>query len=111
MANVAGKFGMKLVTIAVGIPVGIATKKLIDRVWTTARPQDPPRKPSDPDVRWHDAVGWAALSAIGVVAADLLSRRGAESVWRALTGSEPPKPKSKEQKKLEKANDEVAVSA
>jgi hypothetical protein len=103
MANVAGKIGLKLVTIAVSIPVGIATKKVIERAWTTARPQDPPRKPSDPDVRWTDAVAWAAISAAGVVAADLIARRSAESLWRTLTGSEPPTPKSKDQKKLEAA--------
>jgi hypothetical protein len=103
MANVAGKIGLKLVTIAVSIPVGIATKKVIERAWTTARPQDPPRKPSDPDVRWTDAVAWAAISAAGVVAADLIARRSAESLWRTLTGSEPPTPKSKDRKKLEAA--------
>ncbi|MDT4943923.1 MAG: hypothetical protein QOH14_656, partial [Pseudonocardiales bacterium] len=92
MANVAGKIGLKLVTIAVSIPVGIATKRVIERAWTTARPADPPRKPSDPDVRWTDAVAWAAISAVGVVAADLIARRGAESLWRTLTGSEPPTP-------------------
>jgi hypothetical protein len=110
MANVAGKIGMKLATIAVGIPVGIVTKKLVERTWATARPGDPPRKPSEPGVRWADALAWAALSAVGVVAADLLTRKGAESAWRALTGSEPPPPKpSKAQKKLEKAQDKVAV--
>lgn len=103
MANIAGKIGLKVVTIAVGIPVGIATKKLIERGWTTLRPDDPPRKPSDPNVRWTDALGWAALSAAGVVAADLLARRGAESIWRTVLGTEPPTPKSKEQKKLEAA--------
>ncbi|MDT4932712.1 MAG: hypothetical protein QOK11_604 [Pseudonocardiales bacterium] len=103
MANVAGKIGLKLVTIAVSIPVGIATKRVIERAWTTARPADPPRKPSDPDVRWTDAVAWAAISAVGVVAADLIARRGAESLWRTLTGSEPPTPKSKDQTKLEAA--------
>jgi hypothetical protein len=103
MANVAGKIGLKVVTIAVGIPVGIATKKLIERGWATLRPEDPPRKPSDPNVRWSDALGWAALSAAGVVAADLIARRSAESIWRTLIGTEPPTPKSKYQKQLEAA--------
>jgi hypothetical protein len=103
MANVAGRIGLKLMTIAVSIPVGIATKKVIERAWATARPEDPPRKSSDPEVRWTDAVAWAAISAAGVVAADLIARRGAESLWRTLTGSEPPTPKSNDQKKLEAA--------
>jgi hypothetical protein len=103
MANVAGRIGLKVMTIAVSIPVGIATKKVIERAWTAARPKDPPREPSDPDVRWTDAVAWAAISAVGVVAADLIARRGAESLWRTLTGSEPPTPESKDQKRLEAA--------
>ncbi|MCU1657202.1 MAG: hypothetical protein JWO57_1858 [Pseudonocardiales bacterium] len=108
MANVAGKIGMKIMTIVVGIPVGIVTKKIVERVWAAGRPDRPPRKPSEPGVRWGDALAWGALSAAGVVAADLVTRRGAESVWRTLTGSEPPPPKpSKAQKKVEQAHDKV----
>jgi hypothetical protein len=76
MANVAGKLVMKLLTIAIGIPVGIVSKKAIDGLWSGAR-SDAPRKPSEPGVRWRDAIGWAALSAAGMVVADLLTRKGA----------------------------------
>jgi hypothetical protein len=101
MANLAGKVVMKALTIAVGIPVGVVTKKSIETVWSTTHPDDPPRKPKDPNVRWRDAIGWAALSAVGVVAADLITRRGAEEVWRIVLGTEPPQPKSKDEKKQE----------
>ena len=37
-----------------------------------------------------DALGWAALSAVGIAAAELVSLKGAAEVWRTLTGSEPP---------------------
>ncbi len=90
MANVAGKIVMKLLTVAVGIPVGIATKKAIEQTWATARSADTPRKPSELGVRWGDALGWAALSAAGAVLANLLSRRGAEELWRTVIGTEPP---------------------
>jgi hypothetical protein len=112
MAHVAEKLSMKLVTALVGIPVGIATKRAVERVWRTARPADAPRKPSQRGVRWGDAIGWAALSAAGVVAADLLTRKGAEEVWRTLIGTEPP-PRSgtRAQKKLEKAQDKADLSA
>jgi hypothetical protein len=104
MANIAGRVGMKIMTIAVGIPVGIATKKAVERLWLTARPDDPPRKPSEAGVHWKDAIGWAALSSAGVVAADLLTRRGAQSVWRAIIGTEPPAPKTtRAEKNLEQA--------
>src|SRR5579859_4049198 len=101
MADVAGKVVMKVLTIAVGIPVGVLAKKTVETVWSTARPNDPPRRPKDPHVRWRDAIGWAALSAAGVVAADLITRRGAEEVWRVVLGTEPPTPKSKADKKQE----------
>ena len=90
---VAGKVGLKLMTALIGIPVGIVTKKVVERAWHTARPGDPPRKPAEPEVRWSDAIGWAALSAVGVVIADLVTRRSAEASYRAITGSQPPAPK------------------
>lgn len=109
--GVGPKIGMKLMSIAISIPVGIVTKKVVQRTWVAARPADPARKPSDPDVHWADAIGWAALSAAGVVAAELLTRRGAESAWRTITGSEPPPPKpTKAQKKLEKAAEKAGVT-
>lgn len=104
MANIAGKLVMKIMTIAVGIPVGIATKKLVNGVWNTARSAETPRKPAQRGVRWGDAIGWAALSAAGVVLTDLVTRRGAEEAWRTVVGTEPPaRPSTKAEKKLEKA--------
>lgn len=111
MANLVGKLGMKVTTIIVGIPVGIATKKVVEHTWAALRPADPPRKPQESGVRWGDAISWAALSAAGVVAADLLTRKGAESVWRAVMGTEPPPPKvSKAEKKLEAAQEKVSAA-
>ena len=108
MANPAGRITMKLMSVAVGIPVGIVTKKLVEQAWATARPADAPRKASEPGVRWGDAITWAALSAVGVVVADLVTRRGAEEVWRTLIGTEPPPPKTtKAEKKLEKAAEKL----
>lgn len=108
MAEVAGKIGMKILTIALGIPVGIATKKIVERVWAMARPDDPPRKPSERGAMWTDAMGWAALSAAGVVAAEFATRRGAEKTFRAITGNAPPPPKpGKAARKLEAAQAKV----
>ena len=93
MANPVGKLGFKLVSVAVGIPVGILTRKIIGRLWLVARPADPPRQSADPQVRWADALGWAALSAAGVAATELITSKGAVSLYRSLTGSPPPPPK------------------
>jgi len=102
--------GMKVISIVIGIPVGIVTKKAVERVWLAARPEDPPRKPSQRDVNWSDAIAWAALSGAGVVVTELVTRRSAESAFRVITGSEPPAPKptkaeKKSLKTLEKAAD------
>jgi hypothetical protein len=108
MANSGGRLVMKAMTVAIGIPVGRASKKLVERSWAAARPGDPPRRPDDAGVAWGDAVGWAALSAAGVVLAQLLTRRGAEEVWRTFLGTEPPAPKpTKAQRKLEAAQQEL----
>jgi uncharacterized protein DUF4235 len=112
MAHVAEKVTMKLMTVVVGIPVAKATKKLVEGAWHAARPADAPRRPNERGVRWADAVGWAALSAAGVVLADLLTRKGAEEVWRTIIGTEPPPhPKTKAEKKLEKAQEKADLSA
>jgi len=104
MAKVAGKVGMKIVTLLVAIPVGKATKKVVNGAWSAARSPDTPRQPAERGVRWGDAIGWAALSAAGVVLADLVTRKGAEEVWRTVIGTEPPaRPSTKAEKKLEKA--------
>ena len=110
MANIIGKIVMKILTIVVGIPVGKFVKRLVEQAWAAARPEHPPRRPAEPGVRWGDAVGWAALSAAGVVATDLLTRRGAESMWRAVMGTEPPPSKKrKAEHNLEQAQESLGA--
>jgi Protein of unknown function (DUF4235) len=106
------KIGMKLMSIVIGVPVGILTKKVVERTWLAARPENPPRKSTDTDVQWGDAIGWAALSAAGIVVAELVTRRGTQVAYRAITGNEPPPPKpGKDAKKLEKAASKAKVTA
>jgi hypothetical protein len=90
MANMVGRIGWRITTIAVGIPVGIVAKKAVERAWLAARPDDPPHRAKDPNTQLGDALGWAALSAVGIAATQLLTRRWAAAVWRSLTGAEPP---------------------
>ncbi len=109
---VGAKIGMKLISIAIGIPVGIVTKKVIERAWVAARPNDPPRKATEADVAWGDAVSWAALSAVGIVIADLATRRSTEVAYRKITGNEPPPAKpAKPSKKLAQASEKSKVTA
>jgi hypothetical protein len=109
MAQVVGKISMKVLSIAVGIPVGIATRKVVARLWVAARPGEPAHDVKDREARWADVMGYAALAGAGGVAAKLLTRKGAESTYRKLTGLEPPAAgPTREQKRLEEAEQEAA---
>jgi hypothetical protein len=90
----SGRLVMKVLSLAVGVPVGIASKRLVQRAWAAARPDDPPREAKQAGVLWGDAIGWAVLSAASGVIAQLVTRRGAEEVWRTMLGTEPPAPKA-----------------
>jgi len=110
--GVGAKIGIKTINILIGIPVGIATKKLVERLWTLARPDDPAREPAERTVQWIDAIAWGALSAAGIVAADLVSRHTAEATFRAITGSEPPPTRpGRAVKRLGKASEKAATTA
>lgn len=90
MAHFAGRLTMKIMTIVVTIPVGLATRALVVRAWSMARPADAPRKPGEDGVKWGDAVGWASLSAASLVVTNLVARKGAEEMWRTIIGGDPP---------------------
>ena len=80
----------KLLTILVAIPVGRAIKKLIERGWTVARPENPPKNPKKADVGWGDALIWAAISGVGAALGKVVTAKGAAGAWRAMIGTEPP---------------------
>mgnify|MGYP003297664768 CR=1 FL=1 len=109
MANVPGKIVMKVITIAVGLPVTIVTKRVVEKVWVAANPDDPPRSAKQDGVAWSDALAWAALSATAMVVADLVTRKSAASTYRVLTGVEPPPQKSKAAKKAAKAQAKIEL--
>jgi hypothetical protein len=103
MANVGANISIKILTIAIGIPIGIATRKMVERVWIAAGP-DRPRRAEDDDVQWADAIAWAAITGVGMAIADLLTRKGAEEIYRAVVGSTPDATvKPKASKKVAKA--------
>ena len=61
------------------------------------------------DVRWQDALIWAGLTGLGTAVAQLVSTKGADAVWRAITGMPPPGPKVKKSKKDKAKQDVPAV--
>lgn len=94
MAGAAGRFGFKLVAMAVAIPVGRLVTKATTKAWATARPDNPPVNPRDLETKWPDALIWAGLTGVGAAVAELLASKGADTAWRALTGKPSPKPKA-----------------
>lgn len=89
MAHLGAKIGMKVLTIGVSIPVGIVARTFVEKVWVAAGP-DRPHEAKDDGVQWMDAIGWAALTAVTMAAADLLTRKGAEEIYHTLLGEKPP---------------------
>lgn len=84
------KIGWKIVTLLFAIPIAKLATKITEQIWLALRPNDPPRDPGKSDTSWADAIGWAAVSAIGLAAGRLIAARGAARTWRTLFGQEPP---------------------
>lgn len=96
------KLMLKLLTILISIPVGRLVTKSIDRVWLAVRPSTPTDRDDAAAVQWKDALAWAALSAAGLAAAQLLTKRGAETAYRAILGTPPPPVATPAEKRLAK---------
>ncbi len=90
MAKMTQRVGMKLLQLVISIPVGIVTKRIVDRYWQASHPEDPARSPADPRAHWRDALAWAAVSAMGLAVSRLVTAKGAAAMWRMITGKEPP---------------------
>ena len=90
MANAASKSTVKILTIAIGIPVGMTSRRLVARIWATARPAAKVRRETQSGPSWGDTLGWALLSTTGIVVTELVSRTAAETAYRAVLGIEPP---------------------
>jgi Protein of unknown function (DUF4235) len=88
--NNAGKLGYKMLAGA-GAAVGASVaRKALDRGWKTATGKEPPTNPEHPDVKWSEAVMWAAASATVVALARLLAQRRVAATWRRASGELPP---------------------
>jgi hypothetical protein len=84
------KLGYKVLAGA-GAAVSTAiTRKVLHTGWKKATGKEPPADPSHPDVRWREALGWAAASAAGLAAAKLFAQRRVAATWRRASGVLPP---------------------
>jgi NhaP-type Na+/H+ or K+/H+ antiporter len=76
--------GTKVVSAVAAMAAAFVARKLITFVWTKAVGKEPPTHPEDPQVALSEALGWAALTGVGVEAARLLATRAAAR--RAYSG-------------------------
>ena len=110
MAGKASRFAFKLVALAVAVPVGKVVTASTSKLWTAARPGRAPVNPRDADTNWKDALLWASLSGFGVAVAQLATTKGADTIWRAMTGRPSPKPKQVSDEKGPKAPSVVTAA-
>jgi len=103
---------MKVLTILASIPITKGVQVVIAKVWSKLRPAQPTTNAQDPSVKAGDAIAYAALSAAGVVAAQLLTRKSAETAYRKVLGLEPPPPPpTRVEKRLAKQEAKEAKAA
>lgn len=103
MAGAASRLGFRLVAAAVAIPVGRVITKATGAAWQKTRPGAGTVDPKDVDANWTDALVWAGLTGIGAAVAELITTKGADTVWRAVTGKPSPRPKYKDPKEADAA--------
>jgi hypothetical protein len=95
MAGGASRFAFKILSSLVALPVGKAIANASGKAWTTARPENPPHNPKEVQTNWKDAVIFALITGVGAAVAQLLTTKGADTLWRAMTGKPSPRPKAK----------------
>ena len=108
MAGAGSRFAFKMVSTLVAIPVGRLITDATVRAWVAARPENPPTNPNEVDTNWSDALIWAALTGVGAAVGQLLTTKGADTVWRAATGKPTPRPKPPKQKRAKKGEPQAA---
>jgi len=101
MPNTTGKITIKVASLAIGIPVGIATKKAVLRVWAAVTTDTPPTPGAPNRVAWNDEVVLAAVSSVAVVFSQRFVRTGVERAYRVLFG-EPPITRTRQQRRADR---------
>ncbi|MGX7678064.1 DUF4235 domain-containing protein [Jatrophihabitans sp. DSM 45814] len=107
MAGGASRFAFKMLSTAIAVPVSRLIAKGTAKVWRAARPGNPPHNPKEVQTSWPDALIFAVVAGLGASIAQLLSTKGADTIWRAVTGR--PSPRPEEPKAGTKAAQETAT--
>jgi len=78
-----------LATLA-AVVAALATRRLAEILWARFGSGDVPNDPTDPEVPWSQATGWALLAGAAAGLARVVGKRGAAVAWRRVTGDEAP---------------------
>jgi hypothetical protein len=86
----AGKLGYKVMTLVGSMAGATIARKVLTTVWTKATGKEPPDEPENPEVRWGEAVSWAAASGAVVALTKVLAKRRVAATWQRASGELPP---------------------
>jgi hypothetical protein len=75
---------------AAAIGATMATKPLVEKLWTRVSGKEPPGNPASGDVEWRDALLWALFTGAAVGLIRLVAQRAAAEGWRRVRGDHPP---------------------
>jgi hypothetical protein len=89
-ADTSGKLGHKVLSGVSAAATTALARKVLTTGWKKATGKEPPEDPAHPDVRWREAMGWAAASAAVVAVARLFAQRRVAETWRRASGTLPP---------------------
>ncbi|HVW80441.1 MAG TPA: DUF4235 domain-containing protein [Mycobacteriales bacterium] len=90
VSDTSGKLGHKVMAGIGAAATTAVARKVLTSGWKKATGSEPPADPANPDVRWREAAGWAALSAAAVAIARLAAQRRVAATWRRASGVLPP---------------------
>ena len=80
-----------LVAAGSAMMVGMAVKALLNKSWKAVTKQNPPLNPASRDTSWKEAIAWTVASSVAIGVAELIARRGADTLWQKTLGEKPAK--------------------
>ncbi|HVS68216.1 MAG TPA: DUF4235 domain-containing protein [Mycobacteriales bacterium] len=86
----SGKLGHKVLSGIGAAATTAVARKVLSKGWTKTTGKEPPADPAHPDVRWREAVTWAAASAAVMAVARVVAQRRVAATWRRASGTLPP---------------------
>lgn len=84
-----GPMAWKLLAAGAAAVATAVADRAIRSAWKATTGDEPPANPTNPDVEWREAIGWAVLSGAAIGIARLLAQRRAAAYYRNSSGTLP----------------------